>query len=242
MITWLKYYACMAILIFLAGIIYRFTRYAYLFVTRKRSILISSHPLDPPQNHSFIKAVGLVLSSFYSSFANRFNPLWAGGVLCYHIGALGHLVLDSPNTVNLLMFVLGYHQIKQSLSPVNNFLMTLSWTFIILAFVGSGIILMTYIMRRNGGTCSILGDVSKDIGSKKANPNLAHLLISILVFLIVITEILSRFEIIDYVLLYHAFFELTLFMIIPYTYLFHILTGFVSLIYAARRRQRNIVA
>ena len=116
-----------------------------------------------------------------------------------------------------------------------------TWVVVVSALLGNSLILFTHLLGRGGAIVRDLDKAARNVRTKGMfKPS--HLLVTFLVYSIIWTEILSRLDIVSGMVYLHAVIGVTLVLLLPYTYLFHMLYFPVSVYYSARRWRERYIA
>jgi hypothetical protein len=116
-----------------------------------------------------------------------------------------------------------------------------TWVVVASALVGNTLLLLTHLLGRSGAVRADIDPAAKGLRVRgKRAPS--HLAVTALVYAIIWTEILARLEIVPGIVYVHAMLGATLLLVLPYTYLFHMLYGVIGVYYSARRWQARTIA
>lgn len=120
--------------------------------------------------------------------------------------------------------------------------MAITWVALIFAVVGN--LHMVYTTLRNRGASAILRDIDHAArGIRTAGfPKWDRALVRTIIFAIIWADIISRLHLVENIVFFHAFLGMTLLLIFPFTYLFHMVYNVVALMYSARRRMLRTIA
>jgi len=268
----LNSYAYLAFALFLLGTALRLGRLIRVALTRRKPRGRTPGAVDAPGGMPALEALRKVLLEPVMRFHFRANSLWASGYVLYHIAiaiilsgyALSALLLvprvlrGSPvpdvalglpashnySPANLLALVFGNAEHLQANYLFGGFaqlFVALTWPAVLLGLAGSGSLLLVHLSRRLGAIRGDLDSAARGV-RQPGRFSLEHLLVTLLVFTIIVTEILARLERVPGVVFYHAALGMTLFAIFPFTYLFHMLYGMFAVYFAVRRRRDRTVA
>jgi len=268
----LSYYAPLAIGLFLLGTGLKLGRWLSALVTRKKFTGRTERALDTPSPLGAIEALKLVLLGPIRNFYLKANKTWARGYMLYHIAIVTILAgygisalilgyhLASGNPVpdvargleeshsytipNLLAIIFGNGEHLQasflfgSLAPA---FVGLTWLAVAVGLAGNFNLLLTIVRKKSG---AVVGNLDKAARGMRTSGHFSweHLVVTLLVFGIIITELLARLELVEGMVYYHAALGLTIFAIFPFTYLFHMVYAFIAVYYATRRRMNRTVA
>lgn len=272
LLEFLNAYAYLAFALFFLGTALRLGRLLRVALTRRKPRGRTPSAIDAPSKMPTFEALGGVLLEPVMRFHLRANRLWAWGYVLYHIAiavilsgyALSALLLaprvlrGSPvpdvalglpasynySPANLLAVVFGNAEHLQANYLFGDFaqvFVVLTWLAVLLGLMGSGSLLLVHLKGRLGAVLGDLDPAARGV-RQRGRLSLEHLLITLLVFTIIITEILARLELVPGIVFYHAALGLTLFAVFPFTYLFHMLYGLVAVYFAVRRRRERTVA
>ncbi|KOR30468.1 hypothetical protein TI04_05660 [Achromatium sp. WMS2] len=116
-----------------------------------------------------------------------------------------------------------------------------TWIFVASALFGNSFILLTHLRGRGGAIVNDLDPAASKV-RVKGMFKLSHLLVTFIVYSVIWTEILSRLEIVHGIVYLHSLLGATLLLLLPFTYLFHMLYFPVNVYYAAYRWRERYVA
>lgn len=270
-IPFLNVYTPIALLITIAGLTYRIGIHV-VRLSRPPSPGLVTNLLDAPPKLDWLAAIWNVLSFPVTRFNVRANPVLVWGVVLYHVGVItiiagyalstllvcGYLALGLPipdvstgisvsyniSYSNVLAVIFGNGEPLQSaflFGPLAGAFKLLTWLAVISALCGNSLILITHILGRGG---AIVGDI--DRAAKKIRIKgmftVSHVLITLVVYTIIWTEILSRIDAVHGIVYLHSVIGITLILMMPYTYLFHMVYFPVSMYYSARRWRERCIA
>lgn len=120
--------------------------------------------------------------------------------------------------------------------------MTITGLALVLAVLGN--LHMVYTTLRNRGASAIVRDIDHAARGIRTLgiPKWDRVLVRLIIFSIIWVDIVSRFHLVDNIVFIHAFLGMTLLLIFPFTYLFHMVYNVLALIYSSRRRMLRTVA
>jgi hypothetical protein len=228
--------------------------------------------LQAPVRKSWLQSGRELLVNPWFFFHSRANRVWSHGYVAYHFGIVSIIVgyalsagllawkgqhhvpipdlawgapsAQSTSPANLLALVFGNAEpipLHFLFGRFATLFRDFSWLELAAAVYGNGCLLFSLLKWRQG---SLNGDVDPatrgirwpGIGSKQ------HGLVRGIIFTIILTEILGRMHITENIRYWHAGLGLTLLVLIPFTYLNHILIAPIALWNAARRRHNLTIA
>jgi nitrate reductase gamma subunit len=264
-------YAPFAIAVALLGVLYKGGLHVARMLARGRRPGRAPNAIDNPARMPWLAAIRNVLVFPTERFSMRANPVFATGAVLYHVGivsiATGYglsLVLLAvklaaggavPSVItgaeashdvsasNLLAIVFGNAEPLQA-----GFLFgwgaaafrAITWVAVACALVGNTLLLLTHLRGRGGAIMRDLDPAAKGVRAR-GKYAASHLIVTALVYAIIWTEILSRLQVAPGIVYLHATLGATMILIVPYTYLFHMIYGPIGVLYAARRwRERTI--
>ncbi|NTV66053.1 MAG: hypothetical protein HGA65_21305 [Oscillochloris sp.] len=270
--TFLNIYAPIAFLLFFGGLALRMGRWVKALVThrsmrgRNRTFPLMSRDLG------MLKGASEVLAGPVRHFHNRANRTWSRGYALYHAAiitevsgysisalilavrlAMGQPVPDVARHVaesfnytpaNLLAIVFGNGEELAAHFLFGSFaaaFVAITWVAVGFAVLGNLHLLFTLLSRRNA---AVLGDIDAAAQGVRIKGRLTwdRLLVRLMIFSIIWTELLARLEVVPGIVFIHAGLGLALFTLFPFTYLFHMVYNVVALYYSARRRSIRAVA
>jgi hypothetical protein len=117
-------------------------------------------------------------------------------------------------------------------------------TGIALAFAVFGNLHMVYTVLRKRGAAAILHDIDEAAKDIRSNGKLKwdRIAVRFIIFSIIWVDILSRLHMVENIVFVHAALGVTLLMLFPFSYLFHMVYNVLALYYSARRRMTRTVA
>jgi nitrate reductase gamma subunit len=267
----LNIYAPVALLIAMLGITYKVGQHV-VRISRPRYPGMATNLLDAPPKLPWLSAIWNVLSFPVTRFNVRANPILVTGVIFYHIGiitiaasyalsvlllawyvALGYPVPDistgatvSQNLSysNIFAIIFGCGEPLQSeflFGPLAGPFRAVTWMLVGSAVFGNTMILLTHLLGRGGAILHDLDNAAQGV-RRKGVFKPSHLLVTFMVYSVIWTEILSRLEVVPGIVYLHSMLGATLILILPFSYLFHMVYFPVSVFYAARRWRERYVA
>jgi nitrate reductase gamma subunit len=264
-------YAPFAIAVALLGVLYKSGMHVGRMFTRGRRPGRAPNAIDNPARLSWLAALRKVFVFPTERFSMRANPVFAMGAVLYHVGivsiAAGYglsLVLLAVKLAagDPIPSVMTGAEASHDLSASNLFAIVfgnaeplqarflfgwgaetfreVTWVAVASALVGNTMLLLTHLRGRGGAIVKDLDPAAKGLRVRgKYAPS--HLFVTALVYAIIWTEILARLQVAPGVVYLHATLGATMILVLPYTYLFHIIYGPIGVLYAARRwRERTI--
>ncbi len=270
-IPFLDVYTPIALLITIAGFAHKVGMHV-VRLSRPPTPGLAINLLDAPPKLGWLAAAWDVLSFPVTRFNVRANPVLVWGVVFYHMGIItiitgyalstllvcGYLAFGLPipdvstgipvsyniSYSNVFAIIFGNGEPLQSMflfGPLAGAFRLVTWLAVLSALFGNSLILITHILGRGG---AIVGDIDK--AAKKIRIKgmftASHLVITLVVYTIIWTEILSRIDAVHGIVYLHSVIGVTLILMMPYTYLFHMMYFPVSIFYAARRRRERCIA
>jgi hypothetical protein len=117
-------------------------------------------------------------------------------------------------------------------------------TGVALIFAVVGNLHMVYTTLRNRGASAILHDIDQAAKDVRSNgfPKWDRVLVRVIIFTIIYTDIAARLHLVDGAVFFHAFLGASLLLIFPFTYLFHMIYNVLALFYSSRRRVARTIA
>lgn len=257
----LNIYASIAVTIFVVLVGARMIRTIFLVMTKSGVGGRTKNAIDNPEYRG--SAFTVIQSA--AKFSTKSNKLYTYGLIFYHIDIIilslayaltafrmivaainDHGILDVTTGVignnysmsNILAIVFGSGEPLQATFLYGDFAsiyMNFTWGLIILAVVGNLMIIMSRIFQNGGG--SVVSDIDPAATGVRVDGinNKSHLIISLIIFGIIWSEILARLHVYENAVYYHAFLGVTILMLVPFTYLIHTVYIPVYLYYAAKR-------
>lgn len=151
----------------------------------------------------------------------------------YSAGNLAAIVFGSGETLQA-NFLFG--------GSLGNAFMFITGVALIFAVVGN--LHMVYTTLRNRGASAITGDIDPAATGVRANgtPKWDRVVVRLVIFTIIYTDIVARLHIVDNAVFLHAFLGATLLLLFPFTYLFHMVYNVLASLYSIRRRAVRTVA
>ncbi len=156
----------------------------------------------------------------------------------------GEAISNNFSYSNILAIIAGNGERLQSeylFGPFATAFRVITWPVVISALFGNTLILFTHLRGRGGAVLNDIDKAAKNIRTAGMF-KLSHLLVTFIVYSVIWTEILSRLEIVHGIVYLHAVLGVTLILLLPYTYLFHMLYFPVGAYYAARRWRERYIA
>jgi nitrate reductase gamma subunit len=264
-------YAPLAILVAMLGFVYRVGLHMAR-LSRPHSPGMATNLLDAPPRLSWLTAIWNALSFPVTRFNVRANPILVTGVIFYHIGiitiaagyalsvlllawyvALGYPVPDISTGAavsnnlsysNIFAIIFGCGEPLQAeflFGPLATVFRLGTWAAVACAISGNTLILLTHLLGRGGAILKDLDSAAKGV-RRKGMLKPSHLLVTCIVYSVIWTEILSRLEVVPGIVYLHSILGATLILLLPYTYLFHMVYFPVSVFYAARRWRERCIA
>jgi hypothetical protein len=177
----------------------------------------------------------------------------AAVILFFHI-IMGNAIPDvathaetslnySPSNLAALVFGSGEPlQAHFLFGAFGDAFMAITGVALIFAVVGN--LHMVYTTLRNRGASAILHDIDQAAKDVRSNgfPKWDRVLVRVIIFTIIYTDIVARLHLVDGAVFLHAFLGATLLLIFPFTYLFHMIYNVLALFYSSRRRMARTVA
>ncbi|WP_322814561.1 hypothetical protein [Chloroflexus sp.] len=214
----------------------------------------------------------MVLFGPYRHFYRRANPVWGRGYLIYHVAIITEVIGYSISAIivfvnillgrsipdvalhlehsfnytpaNLLAIIFGNSEsyrlnfIFGSFAP---YFVGITWIAVGFAVVGN-IHLMTVLLRKwSGAVVTDIDSPAHRIHIPGQRP-FDRVFIRTIVFFIIWTALLARLHLVPGIVYVHSLLGLALFTLLPFTYLFHMVYNFLTVLYATRRRMARTVA
>lgn len=272
LIELLNLFTPVAFAIFAVGIALRLGRWFTAVVTPRRSAGVTERFYGAPQRMGFFAALKAVLVDPVTHFYMKANRVWGRGYVLYHIAivtevtgyTLAALILavrallgggvpdvarhleHSQNyaPANLLAIIFGNGESLQAdflFGPFAPIFVSVTWVAVGFAVLGNLHLLFTVLRRRSAAVLNDLDEAARGIRIKGRMP-WDRLVVRVLIFSIIWTELLARLELIPGIVFVHATLGLVLFTLFPFTYLFHIVYNVLAVFYATRRRMVRSLA
>jgi hypothetical protein len=272
LIGFLNIYAPIAFVVAGAGVAYKVLSHLVRVLTRHHRRPVRTRAADAPPKLSFFAAARRVIMFPTTRFSFRANPVFVMGAVLYHIGIItisagygvsvallgyhllaGHPIpdisagvsqADNHSISNLLAIIFGNGEPLPSaflFGPLATLFTNVTWAVVVSALAGNTLLLYTHVRGRGGAIVRDLDPAAKGLRVKGMYKT-SHLAVTAGVYAIIWTEILARLEVFPGMVYLHAILGTTLILIFPYTYLFHMLYGFVGIYYSARRYQERYIA
>lgn len=272
MIRLINPYACFALAVFVLGLAYKAWRLAWIAGLRGTGCHRAKSILDAPTRSSFRQAWLAALAGPSRHFHLKTNRLWTCGYALYHAAIIlvvagymlsalvlagkifsGVLVPDvatgepswqSLSTANLLAVIFGNGESLQAgwlFGPWAGVFQTIGWGEIGCAILGQACLLSSLLFQRMGG-------VRRDLDPPARHFRLPgtfswqHLGVRVLIAAIIGMEVLGRLQTTPDSVYYHSFLGLTLLLILPFSYVVHILFVPPAVYFAFRNRRSGIIA
>lgn len=228
--------------------------------------------VDDVARDGFWRSLFDVITRPVRHYARKANPVWTLGYIFYHIGIItitaGYFVsvailavrilLGQPvpdvatheaashnySLTNLVAIVFGNAEPLQAgylFGPLAEAFVKFTWVIVGSAFFGNAMLLLTHLRGRGGAVTADMDAATRGVRTGPRH-DAGHLLITLLVFAIIWTEILARLEAFPGIVYLHSLLGLTLFLIFPFTYLYHMFFAWLGWLYATRRRMARITA
>jgi nitrate reductase gamma subunit len=156
----------------------------------------------------------------------------------------GEAISNNFSYSNILAIIAGNGEVLQSeylFGPFATAFRLLTWPVVISALFGNSLILFTHLRGRGGAVLRDIDSAAKNLRTKGMF-KLSHLLVTFIVYSVIWTEILSRLEVVHGIVYLHAVLAVTLILLLPYTYLFHMVYFPVGVFYASRRWRERYIA
>mgnify|MGYP001034114668 CR=1 FL=1 len=270
--TFLNIFAPVAFTIFFVGVGLRLSRWFLAVVTPRRIRGSTQAFIGGPQPMSLPAALKAVLIDPVTHFYMKANKTWGRGYMLYHMAIItevtgytlaafvlfarmiaGQGVPDvarhleqSQNyaPANLLAIVFGNGEPLQAQFLFGDFatlFISVTWVAVICAVLGNFHLMYTLLRGRH---TAIVGDIDEAAKGIRAKGRLSwdRLLVRSLIFCIIWTELLARLHLVPGIVFVHSALGVTLFTLLPFTYLFHIVYNVLAVFYATRRRMVGTVA
>jgi hypothetical protein len=264
--------APVALAVFLIGVGVRMGRFALALVTRRRFRGVTPTFERAPRRLGFFKALHAVLLGPYRHFYRRSNPTWGRGYLYYHVAittevigytisafiVFAHILFgrsvpdvalhveESFNytPANILALIFGNGESLQSHFLFGDFapyFVGITWIAVGFAVIGNVHLMITLLRKRSGAVVADIDHASRGIRTPGRLP-WDRLLVRTIIFCIIWTELFARLHLFPGVVYVHALLGMTLFTLLPFTYLFHMVYNFLAVYYAVQRRMARTIA
>lgn len=272
LITFLNLFAPIAFTIFFVGLGLKLGRLGIAMLTRRWAHGVTRHFEGAPPTIPVQEALGAVVINPINHFYRRANPGWGRGYIFYHMAIITEVIGYSISAVivavamlmgrhvpdvalhtgqsfnyepaNLLALVFGNAEPLQasflfgSLGPLFT---GFTWVVVLLAVVGNFNLLRTLLSRRNAAVVRDIDPAARGLRIK-GRISWDRLVVRLLIFCIIWTELLTRLEVIPGMVYVHAALGLVLFTLFPFTYLFHMVYSIIAVAFATRRRMVRTLA
>ncbi len=272
MIELLNIVAPVAMAIFIVGVGLRLGRFTWALVTKRRFRGVSPTFESPPPRMGVIPALYAVLFGPFNHFYKRANPVWGRGYLFYHVAIItevigytisalivfAHVIVGRPvpdvslhlaesfnySPANLLAIIFGNGEHLQAhflFGEFGSLFIGVTWIAVGFAVVGN-LHLMVALVRKWSG--AVVGDIDRAAQGIRTPGRYAwdRIVVRTIIFCIIWTELFARLHLVPGIVYLHALLGLTLFVLLPFTYLFHIVYNFLAVFYAVRRRMARTIA
>ncbi len=270
--TFLNIFAPIAFAIFLVGMTLRVGRWFSAVISPRRIRGLTPTFLDAPPTMGPFAALKAVLVDPITHFYSKANRTWSRGYAFYHIAIvtevtgyslaalilfanilLGRQVPDvahhletsyNYSPANLLAIIFGNGEQLQAQFLFGNFagvFISVTWVAVACAVIGNLHLLYTLLRGRNGAVVDDIDAAAHGI-RLKGRITWDRVLVRLLIFTIIWTELFARLHLIPNIVFFHAALGLALFTLFPFTYLFHMVYNFIALFYSVRRRMIRTVA
>lgn len=272
MVAILNVYAPIALTVFLAGTLYKILRHIVMMLTRRRPMGSTQGALDAPEPMSWGEAFKRVIFYPIAMFPRRSNPVWTLGFALYHVGIIttvigytiagillaGRVAAGVPvpdvaaglaestnySAANLVSLIFADAE-----PTVANFLFggfgptfaAITWIDVLCALTGNLLMLFVRAKRLSGAVTRDLDAPVQGVRVSGRRPPV-NAFVTVVITGIIWSEILARLALVPNIVLLHALFGLTLLLIFPFSYLWHMLYIWVAFVYAAARRRRGALA
>lgn len=272
LIQLLNIFAPLALMIFVVGIGLKLGRWFKALVTKRQFYGITEQFYEAPPRLGALAALKAVLVDPVTHFYMKGNRTWGRGYVLYHMAIvtevtgyslaalillpriiMGQAVPDvglhleqswNYSPANLLAIIFGNGEHLQAQFLFGSFaplFIGVTWVAVTFAVLGNLHLLITLLRKRNGAVISDLDPAAQGI-RLKGRLTWDRLVVRLLIFSIIWTELLARLEVVPGIVFVHAALGLTLFTLFPFTYLFHIVYNFLAVFYATRRRMVRSLA
>ena len=264
--------APVALAVFLIGVGVRMGRFALALVTRRRFRGVTPTFERAPRRLGFFEALHAVQIGPYRHFYRRANPTWGRGYLFYHVAIItevigytlsaiivfAHILLGRPvpdvahhlegsfnyTPANLLAIIFGNGEPLQAHFLFGDFapyFVGITWIAVGFAVVGNLHLMITLLRKRSG---AVVADIDPPAHGLRTPGRLPwdRLLVRTIIFCIIWTELFARLHLFPGVVYVHALLGMTLFTLLPFTYLFHMVYNFLAVYYAVQRRMARTIA
>jgi len=257
----LNIYAQVAVTVFVVLVGARFIRTFYLIATKSGVGGRTKNAVDNPK----YSGSAFTVINRAAKFTRNSNPLYYWGLILYHIDIItlslayavttarmiiathnDHGILDvATGTIgknyslsNILAIIFGSGEPLQAdflYGTYASVYMNITWVLIVFAVIGNLMIIISRISQNGGG--SVVSDIDATAKGVRVDGinNKSHLLVSLIIFAIIWSEIVARLHLVENAVYYHSFLGVTVLLLVPFTYLIHTVYIPVYLYYAARR-------
>lgn len=257
----LNLYATAAVSVFVVLVGARIIRTFYLIATKSGIGGRTKNAVDNPE----FRGSAFTVINRAAKFSKNSNPLYTWGLILYHIDIITLSIAYAVTTVRMIMSSMANEGILDVASGTigNNYSMSnilaiifgsgeplqaeflygsyaslymnFTWVLIVFAVIGNLMVIISRITQKGGG--SVVSDIdptAKGVRVAGIN-NKSHLLVSLIIFGIIWSEIIARLHLMENAVYYHAFLGVTVLLLVPFTYLIHTVYIPVYLYYAAKR-------
>jgi hypothetical protein len=183
-------------------------------------------------------SIAAVIVFFHILVGNRIPDVAAS-----HGGEVALGLNYSP--ANILAIIFGNGEHIQADFLFGNFgTLFINITWVAVGFAVLGNLHMVYTIIRKRSASSILGDIDPAAKGVRAKGTLKwdRVVVRILIFTIIWTELLARLEAVEGIVFFHAFLATVMLTLFPFTYLFHMVYNLIALAYSTKRRMVRTVA
>jgi len=251
---------------FVAAIIFIKTRRIYMIFKSEKYSVQSIKTLDRPSKRAFIPCLLSTISKPTFSFHKKANPIWTLGYCLYHIAIItlvtGYtfsfaIILfryfngetipsfvsqttgSDMSPLNILVIIFGNAEHSQAhflFGKYAQLFINATWFDIACAICGNTLLLFTVFAKRMGRISRNI-DFSQGLIKISGTSSNQHIVIRVVIFCIIWTEVFARFGFSENFVFAHTFFGVVLFAFLPLLYINHILFFPFSIILNTRKRQ-----
>lgn len=272
LLDFLNVYGPVALTVFALGTGYKVARHLYLIATRRRPMGPTPSALDAPEPMPWGEALKRAVFYPILRFPRRSNKLWTLGFTLYHVGIimttagylvsmiilavhllLGHPIPDvarglaeSHNTSvpNLVAIIFGNAEplvARFLFGPLAGAFVAITWVDVLSAFTGNLLMLVVRARRLSGAITAPLDPYTESV-RRPGRRRFGQVAVTLVITGIIWTEILARLQLVEHIVLVHSVFGLTLLLVLPFSYLWHMFYIWVAMFYMAARWRRHQVA
>jgi len=207
-----------------------------------------------------------------SRFPRKSNPIWTWGISLYHIGitltlgayittalfllprvlggepvpdlARGLEASHNYSVANLLTLIFAFAEppvAEYLFGPLSRLVINVTWIEVLIAASGNLLLVLVRLYSLNGAMTHELDAAVRGRRVSGRRPRI-NTFVTFVITGIIWTEILARLEMVPHIVLLHTMLGATLLLLLPFTYLSHLVYAVVALYYSAARRRTGALA